>query len=128
MPAHDFRSPRLYVDAPLGEGRTVALEREQSNYLGNVLRLVAGDRVLVFNGSDGEWRASIAGRKRPDTLPSFVPKKLRGIRFQFDRNAGWGSGLVADSAAVSDCQFRVDGLPVRQQVLRRRTRDVLLAG
>src|SRR5215831_12701896 len=64
----DFRSPRLYVDAPLGEGRTVALEREQSNYLGNVLRLGAGDPILVFNGSDGEWRAAIAGRKRPDSL------------------------------------------------------------
>jgi 16S rRNA (uracil1498-N3)-methyltransferase len=68
MPDHDFRSPRLYVDAPLGEGRTVALEREQSNYLGNVLRLSAGDSVLVFNGRDGEWRASISGRKRPDSL------------------------------------------------------------
>jgi 16S rRNA (uracil1498-N3)-methyltransferase len=68
MPDHDFRSPRLYVDAPLGEGRAIALEREQSNYLGNVLRLAAGDNVLVFNGRDGEWRASIAGRKRPDSL------------------------------------------------------------
>ena len=68
MPDHDFRSPRLFVDAPLAEGQTVALEREQSNYLGNVLRLSTGDTVLVFNGRDGEWRASIAGRKRPDTL------------------------------------------------------------
>jgi 16S rRNA (uracil1498-N3)-methyltransferase len=68
MPDHDFRSPRLYVDAPLGEGRTVPLEREQSNYLGNVLRLSSGDSVLVFNGRDGEWRAAIAGRKRPDNL------------------------------------------------------------
>ncbi len=68
MPDHDFRSPRLYVDAPLGEGRSVALEPEQSNYLGNVLRLKAGDTILVFNGSDGEWRAAIAGRKRPDSL------------------------------------------------------------
>jgi 16S rRNA (uracil1498-N3)-methyltransferase len=68
MPDHDFRSPRLYVDAPLGEGRTVALAREQSNYLGNVLRLSAGDTILVFNGNDGEWRASIAGRKRPDSV------------------------------------------------------------
>ena len=68
MPDHDFRSPRLYVDAPLGKGRTVALAREQSNYLGNVLRLAAGDRVLVFNGCDGEWRASISGRKRSDSL------------------------------------------------------------
>jgi 16S rRNA (uracil1498-N3)-methyltransferase len=68
MPELDFRSPRLFVDAPLREGQTVALERDQSNYLGNVLRLTSGDTVLVFNGSDGEWRARIAGRKRPDSL------------------------------------------------------------
>lgn len=75
MPELDFRSPRLYVDAPLGEGRTVELERDQSNYLGNVLRLSAGDTILVFNGRDGEWRASITGRKRPDSLT--VGKRTR---------------------------------------------------
>ncbi|CCD85037.1 conserved hypothetical protein [Bradyrhizobium sp. ORS 285] len=68
MPEYDFTAPRLYVDAPLKEGGAVALERNQSNYLGNVLRLGAGDSVLVFNGRDGEWQAAIAGRKRPDLL------------------------------------------------------------
>jgi 16S rRNA (uracil1498-N3)-methyltransferase len=68
MPQHDFKSPRLFVDAPLAAGETVALERSQSNYLGNVLRLSADDTILVFNGRDGEWQASIAGRKRPDSL------------------------------------------------------------
>jgi 16S rRNA (uracil1498-N3)-methyltransferase len=68
MPQHDFKSPRLFVDAPLAAGETVALERSQSNYLGNVLRLSAGDTILVFNGCEGEWQASIAGRKRPDSL------------------------------------------------------------
>ena len=64
----DFRKPRLFVDAALAPGETVALERSQSNYLGNVLRLAAGESILVFNGRDGEWQASIAGRKRPDSL------------------------------------------------------------
>jgi 16S rRNA (uracil1498-N3)-methyltransferase len=68
MPQHDFRKPRLFVDAALTPGQTVALERGQSNYLGNVLRLAAGETILVFNGRDGEWQASIAGRKRPDSL------------------------------------------------------------
>ena len=68
MPQLDFRSPRLFVDAALAAGETVALERNQSNYLGNVLRLSAGETILVFNGRDGEWQASIAGRKRPDSL------------------------------------------------------------
>jgi len=68
MPELDFRAPRLFVDAPLAAGQMVPLERNQSNYLGNVLRLAVGDTVLVFNGREGEWRASIAGRKRPDGL------------------------------------------------------------
>ena len=68
MPQLDFNSPRLFVDAPLAAGETVTLERTQSNYLGNVLRLAAGDDVLVFNGRDGEWQAAIGGRKRPDSL------------------------------------------------------------
>jgi 16S rRNA (uracil1498-N3)-methyltransferase len=68
MPDLDFRAPRLFVDAPLREGARIALERNQSNYLGNVLRLSAGETILVFNGRDGEWQAAIEGRKRPDGL------------------------------------------------------------
>jgi 16S rRNA (uracil1498-N3)-methyltransferase len=68
MALADFRSPRLFVDADLAVGAGVALDRTQSNYLGNVLRLVAGDTILVFNGRDGEWQAAIAGRKRLDHL------------------------------------------------------------
>jgi 16S rRNA (uracil1498-N3)-methyltransferase len=68
MPQHDFRKPRLFVEAALAPGETVMLARDQSNYLGNVLRLSAGETILVFNGRDGEWQASIAGRKRPDSL------------------------------------------------------------
>src|SRR6202012_5048201 len=65
LPSHDFRKTRLFVDARLENGATVALARDQSNYLGNVLRLAAGDGILAFNGRDGEWQAVIAGRKRP---------------------------------------------------------------
>lgn len=75
MPEFDFKAPRLYVDAPLDAGQTVALERDQSNYLGNVLRLGAGDAVLVFNGCDGEWQAEIAGRKRPESLTVLAQRR-----------------------------------------------------
>jgi 16S rRNA (uracil1498-N3)-methyltransferase len=64
MPRYDFRSPRLFVEAPLAAGATVPLAREQAHYLGNVLRLGAGDPVLVFNGRDGEWQATLAGGKK----------------------------------------------------------------
>jgi len=60
MPRYDFRTPRLHVDAALGSGARLALDAGQTNYLRNVLRLRAGDGVLVFNGRDGEWHAVLA--------------------------------------------------------------------
>jgi 16S rRNA (uracil1498-N3)-methyltransferase len=68
MPGYDFRSPRLYVTAPLEAGATLALERAQAHYLTTVLRLKAGHRVLVFNGRDGEWSATIDGDRRAASL------------------------------------------------------------
>ena len=68
MPSHDFRAARLFVDAALAQDAKVGLDRDQSNYLGNVLRLAAGASILAFNGRDGEWQAAIEGRKRPDSL------------------------------------------------------------
>ena len=59
MARYDFRTPRLYVAMPLGEGASIALDAGQANYLGNVLRLKTGDSVLVFNGREGEWRGSL---------------------------------------------------------------------
>jgi 16S rRNA (uracil1498-N3)-methyltransferase len=68
MPGYDFRSPRLYVSAALEEGAVVTLERAQAHYLTNVLRLKDGHEVLVFNGRDGEWSATIAAGKRAAVL------------------------------------------------------------
>ena len=64
MPRYDFRTPRLFVEAPLAPGAYVALDREQANYLANVLRLPAGAGVLTFNGRDGEWQATLAATAR----------------------------------------------------------------
>ncbi len=72
---------RLYVDHPLSAAQRVPLSRDQAHYLFNVMRLSAGDQVIVFNGTDGEWLADVAeaGKKggvlacatqtRPQTTP-----------------------------------------------------------
>jgi 16S rRNA (uracil1498-N3)-methyltransferase len=59
-------APRLFVEAALGNGAAVDCTREQANYLLNVMRLARGDDVIVFNGCDGEWRATVseAGKRR----------------------------------------------------------------
>jgi 16S rRNA (uracil1498-N3)-methyltransferase len=84
--------PRLFIGERLGEGAAIDLDAQQANYLGNVLRLGAGDELLVFDGQSGEWLAQVAeaGRKRmtltveratrePETIPdvwlAFAPVK-----------------------------------------------------
>ena len=51
---------RLHVTPDLSTGAGVAPTLDQSRYLTQVMRLKLGDALLVFNGRDGEWRATIA--------------------------------------------------------------------
>jgi len=50
---------RLFVPDALGEGGLIRPTTEQAHYLLNVMRQSQGDVVLVFNGLDGEWRATL---------------------------------------------------------------------
>jgi 16S rRNA (uracil1498-N3)-methyltransferase len=84
MARYDFRTPRLFVAAPLGAGQTVTPEAGQIHYLTGVMRMAPGDPVLVFNGEDGEWKARLAGAKRhtildveTQTRPQPAPGRLR---------------------------------------------------
>jgi 16S rRNA (uracil1498-N3)-methyltransferase len=83
MARYDFRTPRLFVAAPIGAGQTVTPEAGQIHYLTGVMRMSAGDPVLVFNGEHGEWKARLAGTKRNTVLtvetmtrPQPVPGRL----------------------------------------------------
>lgn len=76
MAIRDFTSQRLFVEMELAAGAGVPCDPQQSNYLINVLRLQAGDMLLVFNGRDGEWLARIGDAgKRSCTL--LVEKQVR---------------------------------------------------
>jgi 16S rRNA (uracil1498-N3)-methyltransferase len=55
---------RLFVDASLEPVGAVTLDEGQSHYLLHVLRAKAGDRVLLFNGRDGEWQGEIAATSK----------------------------------------------------------------
>ena len=89
---------RLYVEAPLAAGATVAPSAEQHHYLRNVMRTPAGAPVRLFNGRDGEWLATVEalGRKgaalavtaqtrsqepEPDLWLCFAPVKKARIDF-----------------------------------------------
>ncbi len=102
---------RLHIAAPLAEGGSATLEREQVNYLLNVLRLKDGDTVLVFNGRDGEWIAAVAtaGRKqaslnplrlsraqtpRPDLHYLFAPLKHARLDYMAQKAVEMGVGVL----------------------------------
>lgn len=60
---------RLFVTSDLSTDARLTLDEGQSRYLAAVMRLATGDLLLVFNGRDGEWRASVeAVGKRAVTL------------------------------------------------------------
>src|SRR5512133_3730924 len=84
MARYDIRTPRLCVPASLGQGQAVALDPPQAHYLLHVLRLSAGDALLLFNGRDGEWRGrleqpgkrAVVARVEECTRPQTPPGNL----------------------------------------------------
>ena len=109
MSRYDFTAQRLFVRAPLHEGAEIEPGRNQANYLLNVLRLAAGEHILLFNGTDGEWKARIErqGRKqarlaveeqtRPQTPPSdihylFAPLKQARLDYMIQKAVEMGAG------------------------------------
>ncbi|HEV2564176.1 MAG TPA: 16S rRNA (uracil(1498)-N(3))-methyltransferase [Microvirga sp.] len=111
MAEYDFNAPRLFVDAPLQAGARIALDRGQANYLLNVLRLKAGESVLIFNGRDGEWRAEVAveGRKAadlvcvaqtreqapaPNIIYAFAPLKHARLDYMVQKAVEMGAGIL----------------------------------
>ncbi len=102
---------RLYVDQPLAPGQAVRLSPDQSHYLTGVMRLTAGAPVLLFNGHDGEWRATLAeankrgaiatcdGRTKPLHLPPdlwllFAPIKKARTDFIVEKAVELGAARI----------------------------------
>jgi 16S rRNA (uracil1498-N3)-methyltransferase len=109
MAGYDFAAQRLFVEAPLAPGATVELDRAQANYAVSVLRLGSGDELILFNGRDGEWRASleVTGRKAahltataqlrpqtaaPDLLYLFAPLKHARLDYMVQKAVEMGAG------------------------------------
>lgn len=68
MAAYDFTATRLFVEEPLAGEARIAISGDRANYLLNVLRLRDGAAILVFNGRDGEWRATLTETTRRTTM------------------------------------------------------------
>lgn len=110
---------RLFVTASLSAGAAVAATPGQAHRLGTVMRKSAGQQVRLFNGTDGEWLARIAGLARG--AGSFAVESLvrpqaaePGPVLAFAPLKREGTDLVAEKAVEL-------GVSVLQPVLTDRT-------
>ena len=102
---------RLYIDAPLIQNGMVTLDRDQSHYIVNVIRMVEGEELLLFNGRDGEWCAEITSAhkkssvlqvkentrpqdQQPQLMLVFAPIKKARIDFIAEKATELGVGVL----------------------------------
>ncbi|MDE1901472.1 MAG: 16S rRNA (uracil(1498)-N(3))-methyltransferase [Alphaproteobacteria bacterium] len=57
---------RIHAPARLAQGSVVTPDKDQTHHLLHVLRLKTGDILRLFNGRDGEFRASVASAGKRD--------------------------------------------------------------
>jgi len=65
---------RLFYPKELKSGIISKLSETQSHYIKNVMRLKPGDKISLFNSSNGEWDASILAHDKDST--EFKVEKL----------------------------------------------------
>lgn len=111
MPRTHKSLPRLYIDTPLSAGVRIVLEREHTNYLLTVLRMKAGEAVIVFNGRDGAWLTRIADdhrkgavlgavvqtehqAERPNLWFGFAPLKTARLDYVVQKATEMGAGVI----------------------------------
>jgi 16S rRNA (uracil1498-N3)-methyltransferase len=99
--------PRLFVAERLQEGARFQADARAAHYLSNVLRRGSGDPLLLFNGSDGEYRGRIAeaAKRRlvlealerareqepePDLWLCFAPLKKDAVDFLVEKGTELG--------------------------------------
>jgi len=102
---------RLYVEADLAAGIEVPLDEAQVHYLRHVMRRADGAPLGLFNGRDGEWRASLAGRGKksavaevgertreqvaePDVWLCFAPVKRARIDYIAEKATELGASML----------------------------------
>jgi 16S rRNA (uracil1498-N3)-methyltransferase len=107
----NYKMQRLFVPDDLAEGRPIEPSPPQTHYLLNVLRLGEGAEILLFNGRDGEWRATVrqAGRKKltltpterarpqpplPDLFYCFAPLKQGRLDYLVQKAVEMGAGIL----------------------------------
>lgn len=61
-------APRLFVDTALAQGTQVSLGGPQAHYLARVMRIAAGDAVVLCDDVTGEWTARVIEAGKRDVI------------------------------------------------------------
>ena len=68
-PAWPPRSaPRLFVQSALSQGEEIALSGNQAHYLARVMRVAAGDAVILCDDVTGEWASSVTAVSKREVV------------------------------------------------------------
>jgi 16S rRNA (uracil1498-N3)-methyltransferase len=102
---------RLFVEADLSAGSEAPLGEAQVHYLRHVMRRPEGSPLVLFNGRDGEWRATFEGRSKkaavarvaertreqvaePDVWLCFAPLKRARIDYVAEKATELGVAVL----------------------------------
>lgn len=107
----NYRMQRLFVDDALAADQPFEASKDHFHYMTNVLRMGEDDAVLLFNGRDGEWRATLSfptrkrlvltpvEQTRPQPAPSdlhylFAPLKVGRLDYLVQKAVEMGAGVL----------------------------------
>ncbi|NPU90633.1 MAG: 16S rRNA (uracil(1498)-N(3))-methyltransferase [Gammaproteobacteria bacterium] len=95
-----MRTPRIFQNQSLLEGRTIELDENGSRHIGKVLRMQPGDAVIVFNGTGGEYHGAIveADKKAVSVSLDFFNEADRASPVQIHLGQVMGKGDHMDYA------------------------------
>lgn len=114
--------PRFYCPQPLAAGATVDLPEAVAHHL-HVVRMQAGDEIVLFNGEGGEFSAVLASvekRRASATLQAFSPREAE-LPFAITLVQGLPEGAKMDwivEKAVEMGVARVQPLAAQRSVVR----------
>ncbi len=133
---------RLFIDMPLKVGSNIDLDATQAHYLKAVMRLSSGNKVIFFNGQDGEWLGQLIdlGKKKatvalqdclreqdcpPDVWMLFAPLKKTPMDFIAEKATELGATRLwpvftknTDVNRVNTDRLRANAIEASEQCRR----------
>ncbi|MBN8922262.1 MAG: 16S rRNA (uracil(1498)-N(3))-methyltransferase [Rhodanobacter sp. 68-29] len=70
-----MRTIRIHVDQPLASGAELALPAQAGEHVARVLRLVAGDPLVLFNGDGADYAATIRSAGKREVLVQVLERQ-----------------------------------------------------